>query len=262
MRSMLVRRSAVAASAVSLALLVTACGGSKDDNADAAPKDKAGAASASAAPAAAEPAAKVLSEAELKKALVTDADLEGFKIKAGDTAQVAALAKSKVSTDKAECEPLARLLTSVPMGEPAARALAMANQSPKKEDLAAGKLGGSMTLVGLASYEGKGAEEALASLRAAGAACAGGFTVTQDGAAVKVTKLEELKVSGGDEATGWKVTAEVDGTPSLYQAAAVRQGATLATFPVQDLGFVVTGKAGDYPAALSDAQIGKLAQQG
>lgn len=259
-RSTFVRRSAVAATAVSLALLVTACGGDAKD--DAAPKESAKAESS--APAAAEeaPQAKVLSEDELKKAILAEGDVEGFKIAESTKVEVAGLAKSKVSADKAECEPLARLVAGVTLGEPTAITRARATATPKKEDLAAGNLGGSMTLVGLASYEAKGAEEALATVRTAGAACAGGFSFTQDGTTIKVLKVEELKVSGGDEATGWTLTTEAEGAKGAYHATVFRQGGTLATFPVIDLGAALTGKAGEYPAALSTAQVEKLAKQG
>ncbi|MCH0542388.1 hypothetical protein I3F58_23110 [Streptomyces sp. MUM 203J] len=255
-RSKFVRRSAVAATAVSLALLVTACGGEAKD--DAAPEETAKADSSAPAADAPAPAAEVLSADELEKALVVQGDVEGFKVKKPMDAALKMLETGSVTTDKAECEPLARLVISFKLGEPAATAATQATAELDKKNLFDMK----STMIGLSSYEGKGAEETLASVRTAGGACADGFTYTVGAETTKVTKVEELKVSGGDEATGWVVTTEVDGEKMPYHAGLVRQGSTLAAFPTLNLGSAVTGKDSDFPAALATAQVEKLAKQG
>ncbi|URN15396.1 MULTISPECIES: hypothetical protein [Streptomyces] len=269
MRSSLIRRTAVVASAVSLALLVTACGG--DKAADAGKNDKAGKdGGAAAAPA---PAAKVLTAAELEKAVLAEGDVKGHKVSSAKAEEIGK--PGDVTVDKQECLPLAEAASSIVVGTSTAHVTRKVVEEPKPsagksagdmtegelEDAFASSLALTMTVDTLASYEGKGAEETAAKLRAAGTACAGGFTVTQAGDKTKVLKVEEAELAGGDEAAAWVLTSEVEAGKTMpIKVAAVRQGATLTTFMAVNIGAALAGKDYPLPTAVIDAQVAKTAK--
>ncbi|MFI9580989.1 hypothetical protein ACIHCQ_03965 [Streptomyces sp. NPDC052236] len=257
MRTSVIRRTAVAASAVSLALLVTACGGEDSDS-----DSTGGKAKETAAAKPNTPAVKALTAAELEKAALVQGDVKEHKVvKAGpqDT-----LTADKVTVDKAACKPIAYTMSGVPVGDPAANVRRRVTSEPKKgqgtpspEDFAAA-FDVTITLASLSSYDGKGAEEAVNSLRTAVTDCASGFTMTVSGTAQKVLKMTETKASGGDEAVAWSVLTEADGDKSVLKLAVVRKGATLATFPATKVAALGTGKDYPLPVAVMDAQVAKL----
>ncbi|MFG3495382.1 hypothetical protein [Streptomyces sp. NPDC047928] len=263
MRASLARRSAVAASAVSLALLVTACGSEKTTGGDEGAKgDKGAVADAG--------SAKALTAAELEKAIIAQGDVDGYKVQQPGAAD--RVPAEQVTVDKAACQPLAHAVYAVALGEPKATVGRKVVQEPKKgdkpslgdlsekelEDAVASAFDLTSTMVSLASYEGKGADEAVASLRKAAGECAGGFTLKLAGEAQKVLKVEELKVSGGQEAAGWTVLTQQEGGTMPLKVAVVRQGSTLASFSVVNFGAAGSGKDYDLPTAVIDAQVGKL----
>ncbi|WP_405439089.1 hypothetical protein OG373_16735 [Streptomyces avidinii] len=255
MRNALVRRTVLAASAVSLALLATACGSDKaDTKADAKPSE---AAASSAAP-----AAKAKTNAELAGVIVVQADLPTHVVKAPTDAETAAVVGAK--SDKPECQPLVSAQSMNPVGTAAGTAGTRAVTKGKEpaadaspeEKLKAGldALGGTTTSVYLASYEGKGAAEAFASVRTAGTACAGGYTGSQAGDSLKITKVAPgAAVTAGDEAVAYTVTGDADGETMTMELVVVRKGNTLATFSALSL----TGVA-EQPKAVVDAQVKKL----
>ncbi|WP_228976579.1 hypothetical protein [Streptomyces sp. DH12] len=266
MRASVIRRSAVAASAVSLALLVTACGGGEKagDGDKGAAKEGASAA----------PAAKALTAAELEKAVLAQGDLKGHKVEPAGADEIGK--PGSVTVDKAECLPLAELGSGLALGKPTADVTRKVMEEPKAgaekpsledmtekqiEEALTQSMAVTVTVDKLASYEAKGAADALASLRAAATACTGGFTVTQDGEKTKIVKVAEEKVSGGDEAGAWVVTADLeDGDSMTVKAAAVRQGTTLATFTAMNIGASAGGKDFPMPTAVIDAQVAKVAK--
>ncbi|MET9837656.1 MULTISPECIES: hypothetical protein [Streptomyces] len=255
MRSSLIRRSVLSASAVSLALLATACGSDKaDTKADAKPSE---AAATSAAP-----AAKAKTSAELAGVILVQADLPSHVVKAPTDAETKAAAGAK--SDKPECQPLVSAQSMNAVGTAAGtagtRAVAKgkepaADASPE-EKLKAGldALGGTTTSVYLTSYEGKGATEAFASVKTAGTACAGGYTGSQAGDSLKITKVVPgAAVTAGDEAVAYTVTGDADGETMTMQLVVVRKGNTLATFSALSL----AGTA-EQPKDVVDAQVKKL----
>ncbi|MEU8889277.1 hypothetical protein [Streptomyces sp. NPDC048442] len=256
MRRTDLRRTAVAAvAAASLTLLVGACAADK-------PAAHAPAAGAPAKPE--EAAAKALSAAELEKAALAEGDLSTHMVKNGTKADE--VPDGAVKTDKAECKPLGDAMAAIPMGKPAAHVLRKAVEKPAKmkvdpnasaeEKAKAGiaAMTQPVTADRLASYEGKGAQEAFAALSKAGQACGGGFTGDQAGEKVKITKVLADTVTGGDEAQGWTLTMDGDGTEVVMKLAAVREGSTLATFYTISLGGTVKAQ----PAGVIDAQVKKL----
>jgi hypothetical protein len=247
MRSTAVRRTALAAAAASLVLLVTACGGEGSDggtNEKGNGKDS---------------AAKALTAAELEKLALAEGDVKAHKVvKAGPQDDIAA---KDVKTEKAECEPVARAVAGTPMGAPAATVKRRATAEPDVKE--AGKDGAiegafdiTTSLVALSSYEGEGAADAFAALKGAGTACAGGFTMTMAGTEQKIVKMTEAKVSGGDEAVAWTMTAEQDGEKLPFNVAVVRKGGTFVSFS----SFNLMAPEGELPlpSAVIEAQVAKL----
>lgn len=256
-RTTRVRRTAIAASAVAFALLVTACGSDEPAGEDTpASKDKAS------AEAAADPAAKALTQAELDKAVLAEGDVKGLKVASFKEAELAA-AKTATADDEA-CKPFASVMFVGSLGEPGAsaqrRATAMppepAKDASPEEKLEAGLAamgGAALTSDVLSSYDGQGAQEALATLRTAGEACAGGFTATVGTDKTKVTKVAPATYSGGDEAVAFTLTTDAEGESMTSQIVVARKGSTLASFFTMSL----SGKT-EQPKEAIDAQLAKL----
>ncbi|MFI2505340.1 hypothetical protein [Streptomyces sp. NPDC018972] len=260
MRTTAVRRTVLAASAAALALLATACGGSGDEDKAGDSKGK-GDSTASAAP-----AAKALTAAELEKAALAQAD-----VKDGKVAELPAtddIAADKVKAQDAACQPLAHLQMGVPAGSPAATVKRSWTGEPQKpaadaspeEALAAG-LGAEKMLITLASYEDGGAEQVIKDVDAAAGKCAGGFAYDAMGEPFKILTVEKTEAPGGaDEAVAiTAVLAAEEDVKTPMKLVVARKGATVASFTVTNFASVVTGEDFDFPTAVSDAQLGKLA---
>ncbi|CAL9516772.1 hypothetical protein SUDANB120_03759 [Streptomyces sp. enrichment culture] len=254
MRSTFIRRSVMTASAVSLALLATACGSS--DSKGEAKADAPAPAASSAAP------AKGKTDAELAGVIVKQADLPDHLVKEATAAEAAAGAAA--TSDKPDCLPLVKAQSMAPVGKAAGTARTKAVAKPKdggaadtpdaKMKAIMDALGANATAVTLSSYDGKGAEEAFAALKNAGTACAAGYGVTQDGESAKVTKVAPgTPVTAGDEALAYTVEADSDGTKISTQLVVVRKANTVATFSALSL----KGTA-EQPKSVVDAQVKKL----
>ncbi|MFB9438629.1 hypothetical protein [Streptomyces showdoensis] len=246
---MSVRTALTAATAASLALLLTACGG---DSGDGKPKGD----NDASASAAAKPDVKALTAAELERLVVAQADLKGYLVKKTDAADVANT--GDVGADKAACEPLAEALSAVSTGTPGASVQRKAVQAKKgtgasPEDIM-GALGAPATAVTLGSYAGEGAQQAFASLKAAGDACGEGFTVSASGEKTKVVKVTPEPLTAGDEALAFTVISQMEGKPFMSTLAVFRKGNNLATFSTISL----TGKVKTLPQDVVDAQAAKL----
>ncbi|MEU2838571.1 hypothetical protein ABZ776_15955 [Streptomyces sp. NPDC007076] len=260
MRSTAIRRTAVAATAVSLALFATACGGS-DSGSGGKGKDAKGKESA--------PAAKALSAAELEKAALAQGDVKGNKISkaaAKDTISV-----DDIKVEKKACAPLANALMGAQVGEPGAFTKRTVVSEPKKGDLAKQDSGDAeeafkaafditTTQLALGSYDGKGAQESIASLRTAATECAGGFEFTAAGEKQKAVKITEEQVKGGEEAAAWAVQLEQGGEKVVFKLVAMRQGASFASFSSMNMA-MLAGEVKDFdlPIAVVEAQAAKLA---
>ncbi|MFD7322246.1 hypothetical protein ACFV9D_14365 [Streptomyces sp. NPDC059875] len=252
MRTVALRRTAVAATAASLALLVTACGG------DGKGEDKGKDAPKASASASAAPDAKALSVAELEKLIVEQADLKGHQVQKAKPTDV--VKSSDVTTDKADCKPIADAMSFIATGNPAASVQRKAIEVPKTEgpsaspEEALGALAAPVSAITLGSYDGSGAQDAFASLKKAGAECAGGFTLTGGGEETKIGKVAPETVTAGEEAVAFTVTTDMDGKPFISKVVAFRKGNTLASFSVISL----AGEVKELPKAVIDAQAAKL----
>ncbi|MGN9759517.1 hypothetical protein [Streptomyces sp. SD31] len=219
--------------------------------------------------------AKALSSAELKKAIIAQGDVDGYKV---DTSGKQ-LPKSKdaIKSSEEKCVPLAYAMGGLAPGDSASNAAVMATEDKKKptdtaskslEDLTEGEFEDSfadalslnMTVVGLSSYDGDGAEQTFKSVSDAVESCSGGFPVTMQGTDQKITKISAEKASGaGDESVAFAAVSDMeDGDVGTTHIEVVRHGSTIATYYTINLGLMMTDKAYDVPAALIDAQATKL----
>ncbi|MGW1764667.1 sensor domain-containing protein [Streptomyces sp. NPDC002073] len=238
MRTTLVRRSVMTASAVCLALVATACGSDEPAAKDGAKSPSKDGSSA--------PAAKALTSAELEKLVLAQGDVPKHQI----TKSKEVIKSSDIVTDKAECKPIGDAMMLLPVGTAAASAARVAAGEPTKPgDL----LSVTATSVLIASYEGDGAEQAVAQLKNAGQACAGGFTVTAKGEKNEVTGLAPATVTGGDEAVAATVSRKLDGESAQTKLVVIRKGNTLVTLHAINF----SGKT-ELPTALMEAQLKKL----
>lgn len=257
MRTAFVRRI-LSASAVSLALLATACGASDkaDPKGDAKP-------SVSAPASASAPAARGKQEAELAGLILTQADLPDHVVKPATPEEVQEGAK--VTTDKPACLPVAQAQSMAAIGAPVgvARVKFIAKgkdagpnaTAEEKAKAAVDALGGTVTSVALASYDGAGAEEAFATFKKAAAICASGYEIaTQGEEPGKVTKVDPSSpIAARDEAVAYTVKLEGEGETVLTELVVVRKGNSLVSF----YSLSITGNA-EQPRAAVAAQVKKL----
>ena len=256
-RSSGVRLCATAAVSVLSLALVTGCSdeGSKDSgnggNADG------------------KPAAKVLSAAELKNLIIAEGEVPGYKVGA-----VPASRAKPITTDSAECRPLARVLSGLPPVDAVAQTDRLATQKPAKnptdgatsledgkfEEAVNKSMSLDVTTVNLSSYEGDGAAKALASVSGAMKACAGGFTGKQAGTTMKFTKVTDAKAAAaGDESVAFAAMADMeDGDTAPVYGEVVRHGNTLASYYTVNLGAMMSKKTYAVSAAVVKAQSAKL----
>ncbi|MFC8759456.1 hypothetical protein ACFUAG_01845 [Streptomyces sp. NPDC057193] len=250
-----IRTAALATTAVSLALLVTACGGGKESGDKGKGTESAPGASASSTA----PAAEALSAAELDKLIVETADIKGHQVQKAKADEI--VSADKVTTDKAACAPIAHAMSFISPGSAAASAQRQVLEEPKKsataspEDALLNGLGVHITAVTLGSYDGQGAQEAFASVKKAGTECAGGFTVVHAQEKTKVSKVEPVSVTAGDESVAFTVTSDMEGRPFVSKLVVLRKGNALASFSTIT---VASGGVKVLPTAVIDAQVKKL----
>ncbi|WP_329197526.1 MULTISPECIES: hypothetical protein [unclassified Streptomyces] len=265
MRTVLVRRAVLTASAVSLTLVATACGsgGPGGAGADFKAGPRSGAQPSAAASSASAAGPKGKTAAELGTLLVTPADLPDHKLEpvTDDEAQ-----NDPIETDTAACKPLAQAEGMQPIGastgvarvvaggkaRPAAGG-AGAAQTPEAAGGAGLKV--TATSVALVSYDGKGAEEAFSAVKDGVRACAGGFSVTQAGEKTDIDSVtSDTALTGGDETVSFSTVMDLgDGDRNVTRVVVLRKGNTLATFTALS----VSDEA-EQPKAVVDAQVRKL----
>ncbi|WP_261719293.1 hypothetical protein [Streptomyces sp. FZ201] len=243
------RTSAVlAVGAIALAL-VTGCSG--DGSAEGSDKDGAPAR-----------AAKALSSAELETLLLATGDVKDYKVTDGD--ETIRQDMSKLETDKPACDPLARASAAQPPGATDAGASNGIAQDPAafKGDLAKEfEENFSLTIVGLSSYDGDGAEKAMKAVSGGIKACADGFllrtTAAQD---TKVARIAAVKPSGlGDKSVAFTLDEDLGGGFVLTSTTeVVRKGNTIATFHTMNSEAYEPGGVSEIPAEIIKAQVAKL----
>lgn len=217
--------------------------------------------------------AKALSAAELKKSIIAQGDVDGYKVDA--SGKRLPKSKDQVKSSEAKCQPLAYAMGGLAPGDAASSTAVVTTEEKKPtdsaskslEDLSEGEFEDSLTdamsidvtVVGLSSYDGSGAEETFKSVADAVENCPGGFPVVMQGTDQKLTKITSEKGSGtGDESVAFAAVSDDDGDVSTTHVEVVRHGSTIATYYTINLGLMMTDKAYDVPAALIEAQAAKL----
>ncbi|WP_171109926.1 MULTISPECIES: hypothetical protein [Streptomyces] len=250
--------AAVAVSALSLAL-ITGCGGESDGSSDSKNDSKNTESSSSPTQA----AAKALSAAELEKLLLAEGEVKGYKVTSGD--DTLPKSKTEVKTDKAECDPLAWATAALAPGDTDANASntvaedKASTATAQPEDIA-DAFNVNMTFVGLSSYEGDGAEQAMKAVSDGVSACSGGYGLATGGEDSKVTKVAAVQGSGlGDESVAFAEDVDMDGEgKATFHTEVVRKGSTIATFYTVNFAALGTGETAEIPAAVVKAQVAKL----
>ncbi|GHB35227.1 lipoprotein [Streptomyces viridiviolaceus] len=245
-------------SVLSLAL-ITGCGGGSDDQDASGESGKSSSSSAT--------AAKAVGAAELEKLLLAQGDVKGYKVDSGD--DTLPKSKSGVTTDKAECAPLAHAMAGLAPGDTNEGASNSVTEVPvsdaaskSPEDISEADIENAfkvkVTFVGLSSYDDDGAEKALKAVTDGIESCSGGFVLTGQGEKQKITKVAAGKSSGaGDESVAFSADSDMDGAGSAtFNTEVVRVGNTVATYYTVD--FATLGKAAAVPTAVIEAQTDKL----
>ncbi|MEU8827502.1 hypothetical protein [Streptomyces sp. NPDC048636] len=283
----IVRRSAMAASAVSLALMASACGGEESTEPE---RSTTNSTSAKEEQQAAEP--KGPTAAELKSMLLKQGDAKGLELGEKDEAAdvYAQDSSAFIKADKQACLPLARAFMALPQGSPdATTGTGGVRGLPKKKhydnpsegmeamEKSFGLLAKiRMEMISLSSYHGQGAAQALAGLKKAGTQCSQGFTATptksfpkqtdkrqgMDGGfgdgPVKFSSVSALPADWGDESAAWNITLPEQAGSDIsvpVRVAAVRKGQVLALFSTTSFN---PAHKGQLPEKTIAAQLAKL----
>ncbi|MFI9807859.1 hypothetical protein ACIHEJ_26425 [Streptomyces sp. NPDC052301] len=258
-RSSGVRLCATAAvSALSLALITGCSDGGSKDSGNAKGTD------------AAKPAAKALSAAELKKLIVAQGEVPGYKVGA---VEGGVPDKSTLKVADPKCQPVAYAMFAQSPADAAAQTSTEVTENTKKtptddasslddksfEDAMKKSMDIDITVVTLSSYDGDGAEKALQSLSDGVKACAGGFSAKPDGDQTKITKVSGEKSSAtGDASVAFAATNTADGEEAVMHVEVVRHGNTLASYSTMNIGAAMSKKAYTVPAPVVEAQTAKL----
>ncbi|MDO0935911.1 hypothetical protein QQY66_31050 [Streptomyces sp. DG2A-72] len=214
-------------------------------------------------------AAKARSAGELEKLLLAEGEIKGYKVATGD--DTLPKSKSVVKTDKAACAPLAWAMAGLAPGDtdasvsntvtadPSSDAAAKSAEELTEADIE-NAFSVNMTFVGLSSYEGDGAAQAIKAVSDGIAACSGGFTITAQGETQKITKVSSQQApTGGDESVAFSVDSDMDGEgTATFNTRVLRHGGTVSTYYTVDFAQMGTGKAAEVPSAVVDAQAAKL----
>lgn len=255
----------VAVSALSLAL-ITGCsdGGS----------DKAESNTENAAQGSKKNTDKAHTAAELKKLILAKTDLVGYEVAPVDKSIPAT--KTGVTVDKQQCQALGWAMAaqapgdaasatneSVTEAEKASPSKSLEDMTDKEmEDAFNASLDQAITMIGLSSYDGDGAEKAFKSVSDGVKSCSGGFTLTVGKDSTKYTGVVAEKASNtGDESVAFGASSVMEdsgGKEGTVHTEVVRHGNTLVTYYTLNVGALIADKAYTVPSALIGAQSAKL----
>ncbi|MDF9813624.1 sensor domain-containing protein [Streptomyces sp. SPB162] len=239
-----IRRAVTAAAVLPVLALAGACSGA-DGGSDGG-KGKDGATTPAASPTGA--AKAPLTAAQLRTALVKDAELPGYKIEASKSEAMSAA--DAMTTDKPECQPLADPPSTKP--KYARKAFVGASVAQADPRNLASTL--QLTQMLLASHAPGDAAKMVADIRQALEKCTA-FTAT-DGAGKKTSFAIKKgpAVTLGDEAVTYVMTDTGDKEGGTALVTVVRTGEASATY----LSVKGTGQAGDPPLTVVHKQDAKL----
>ncbi|MFE2538401.1 hypothetical protein [Streptomyces sp. NPDC059371] len=222
------------------ALAATAACGAKDTD-----SNTGGSARGSKKPAAeAKPAAqeglKPLTEAQLTKAVLTEKDLKGYRVRDTPDDEIPDVS---VPANPATCQALADMFL---LGtEPDATARVSRSVTNLKATDA------TVLRVGLLAQKEADAKKVVADLRAQSGKCNSYEHTDYHYTEVKPVKAPAL----GDEAVSYSMTSDIEGTKIPVTYAVVRSGSTLAVFYAMN---ILSDKAPDVSSDVMEAQVTKI----
>lgn len=224
---------------LTLAAVLTACGGG--DDSDAKPKT----------PSSSPKAAALTPEQRLAKLMVTKAESGGYTLNEPSAEEAFAQSTDQVTVDKPECAPLVYAMNDLPLGTPEAHLTRVAGGSTAM-----------LTYVTLSTYADGEAEAAMKELAAAADACGAGFTATsKTGGETAYDSLRtETAPTAGDESLATVATFDYQGFTQTLRTQTFRFGDTIANYFTLDGGAFMPARTGTakVPADLVKAQNGKL----
>ncbi|WP_409470314.1 hypothetical protein [Streptomyces sp. HC307] len=235
------KRTALTATALSAAVLLTACSANDDD------------AETSAAPKSSASQAKQVSPAErLAQLMITKTDISGKEVQEVDDEFVFAKSPDEVTVDKPACAPLAYAMNQLPLGAPQA-------------DLTRYVSGGMedpFTHITLTTYADGEAESTMTDLSKGIDACGDGFKAEANGntSTYDSVAAEEPAAPAGDETVAFNATMTFRGTSHTFHTQAVRSADVIAVYFSADGMAMANGHPSDaeLSTAVVKAQNGKL----
>jgi hypothetical protein len=236
------KRTALVASALSLAALsgLTGCGSGDDTATDTADKPKASASQA-----------KQVSPAEqVAQLMVTKAESGGYTVKKPVAGDALAQSQDKMDVDKAACTPLAYAMNELPVGDPEATLTREADKST-----------GMLTYITLSTYADGKAETAMKGLSKAAGSCGSGYTAKSDSGSTTYDSVTvETAPPGGDESLATAATFKFQGLTQTIRTQTFRFGDTIANYFTLDSGAFMNAYLGKakIPADLVKVQNAKL----
>lgn len=225
---------------VMTALAATAaCGGQDTDS-----KGKSDSGSSKKPAATAKPAAeeglKPLTEAQLTKAVITKADLKGYRV--GDTPDDE-IPEVSVPANPAKCQALADMFLLGTEPDATARVSRSVTSLTATD--------ATVLRVGLLAQKEADAKKVVADLRTQSGTCSSYEHTDYHYTGVKPAKAPAL----GDEAVSYTMTSDIDGTKIPVTYTVVRSGSTLAVFYAMN---VLGEKAPEVPTSVVEAQVTKI----
>lgn len=243
------KRSTLALPLLSVLTLATlsACGGGDGDGAsDAKTTDRAKAtASASPAKPSVDPAE------ELAKLLVTKAEAGDYNVREPEAGDAMATTQDQLRVDKAACAPMAYATNYLPLGDPEASLVRVADKGTS-----------TYNYITLATYAPGRAEAAMKGLAEAASACTGGYTAKSDKASTTYSSVKKETAptgTGADESIATASVVPYKGTQTM-RTQTFRFGDTIVNyFSINTYGFL-NGRSSeaDIPTDLVKAQNKKL----
>ncbi|MGW3664635.1 hypothetical protein [Streptomyces sp. NPDC005141] len=223
---------------VTAALAATAaCGGGQDTDDKSSGSKKPAAKAASPA---AQDALKPLTEAQLAKAVITEADVKGYRVRNTPDDEIPEVS---VPAKPATCQAIADMFL---LGtEPDATARVSRSVTSRKQTDA-------MVLrTGLLAHKEADAKDVVADLRTQSEKCKSYEHTDYQYTGIKALEAPDL----GDEAVSYTMTSDIDGTKIPMTYTVVRSGSTLVVFYAMN---ILGGKVPEVPAAVVEAQVAKL----
>lgn len=183
---------------------------------------------------------KPLTEAQLTKAVITKADVKGYRV--GDTPDDE-IPEVSVPAKPAACQALADMFLLGTEPDATAR-VSRSLTSLKPTD-------GTVLRVGLLAHKESDAKKVVADLRTQSGTCDSYEHTDYQYTGVKPAKAPAL----GDEAVSYTMTSDIEGTKIPVTYTIVRSGSTLAVFSAMS---ALGGKAPAVPAVVVEAQVAKI----